>query len=157
MTPYLFPDMEDGESVELSAGLNNKLFGAAAASGFCHECMVRGWATSITLCDSMPYDIIVDVGMGSKLVKCQIKATKSLDKDRYHITTAHGCDSKERYSASHIDILAAYVFGDRIKKWFIIPVKDVSSVVSINLPLSGSGGWWCYENNWSAIERAASN
>lgn len=155
-TMFLFKELEPVEPPDELDVINQKLFGAAAVSAFCSECMLRGWATSEPRCDSMPYDVIVDVGQGSRLVRCQVKTTKSIcEGTRYHITVARGCDSKLAYTEAEIDVVAAYINAPPVSRWAIIPVREIRGAVSINFPIGGSGGFWCYADQWKQIEMAA--
>ena len=121
---------------------------------FAAEVLRRGWRISRPYGDSCRYDCIVDVA--GHLSRVQVKAVARRNAARncpYAVKLIHGRYNHLVYSASEVDVIAAFVIPKRM--WYIVPLSSIVGRRHISFSGDGktAGGLAKYREAWWVLNR----
>lgn len=122
--------------------MHAKGFGELCEMEFALQAMRRGLIVSRPYNETR-YDLLVD--NKKQVFKIQVKGTRSNG-----VMVSYGSSKKKLYSQCQIDFFAIYLFN--FSSWYLIPVKEITSVkISIN-PKAKRSKYKKYLEAWSLIQ-----
>ena len=128
---HRFPQQRNPSSSLSSAQtreLTTKRRGELAELAFHLKATQMGFRVFKPYGDSERYDFILDAG--KRLWSVQVKSTTTILNGRYHINAHRRTQGKAiAYTASEIDILAAYIIPENA--WFILPIEVLGTRASL--------------------------
>lgn len=120
----------------------------AAELGFACEALKQGFSVYIPYSDKLHYDLLVSYeGVYSRV---QIKHVKRATRNGAYRARASKSNGKVRtYSKKDCDFIAILLEADKV--WYIIPVEDACTEMSLN-PESGTGKYETYFEAWDLLK-----
>lgn len=132
---------------------DTKLVGDIAVQHAILEALERGWGVSVPVGDRLPYDLIIDVGGGSRgLFRCQVKSCHK--EERGFAANTRRCKTNrkryriERYGRNDFDFALLFHPKDRI--FYVVPIYTFlayRSAVRISTRRAQ-----LYRNAWNQLE-----
>lgn len=134
-------------------GKTNKQYGSLYEAMFIVEALKRNLHVCDPRGDYLPYDFVVD--NGKRLLKIQVKGTKTASESGFKVTTAKGNSTgkKTPHDKGAYDFLVAVVLTDGNTHWYIIPESEVRNQMAVKFYINptSTGKFEKYKHGWDLI------